>query len=49
MGLTLKDLVPWLGWIDRLNGLENKIGEVAKEFDGILEQILEEHLDSPNT
>ena len=30
-GLTLRDFVPWLGWIDRLNGLENKIGKVAKE------------------
>ncbi|KAJ8429606.1 hypothetical protein Cgig2_017440 [Carnegiea gigantea] len=43
------DFVPWLHWIDKVNGLEGKMRKVAKEFDAILEQILEEHLHSPNT
>jgi len=43
------DFVPWLRWIDKVNGLEDKMQKVAKEFDAILELILEEHLDSLNT
>lgn len=46
---AMGDVVPWLGWIDRVSGLEDKMDKVAKEFDVIIERILEEHLDRLNS
>lgn len=46
---AMGDVVPWLGWIDRVSGLEDKMDKVAKEFDAIIERIIEEHLDSLNS
>jgi len=46
---TVGDFVPWLGWIDRVNCLEDRMDEVAKAVDAVLERIVEEHLDSPGT
>ncbi|KAI3511655.1 hypothetical protein L1887_18812 [Cichorium endivia] len=36
--------IPWLAWIDRLNGLEMKAHKVAKEFDDFLECVVAEHV-----
>jgi len=47
--LSIGDFVPWLGWIDLINGLEDKLTEVARDFDKVLERILEEHLNTLNT
>ncbi|KAF3677432.1 Cytochrome 71A4 [Capsicum annuum] len=38
-----------LAWIDKLSGLEAKVERVAKEMDGFLEGVVEEHLYSSNT
>ncbi|KAL3512698.1 hypothetical protein ACH5RR_025415 [Cinchona calisaya] len=37
--------LPWLGWIDRVNGLTDKVERIAKEMDEFLEGVLEEHID----
>nr|QNS29934.1 cytochrome P450 [Nothapodytes nimmoniana] len=39
------DYIPWLAWVKFLNGLDAKVGRVAKEFDEFLEGVVEEHLD----
>nr|XP_027118772.1 cytochrome P450 71A2-like [Coffea arabica] len=39
---TGKDYIPWLAWINNINGLEAKVKKVAKDFDEYLEKLLEE-------
>lgn len=39
------DYIPWLSWIDRVNGLHGKLDKVAKEFDEFLERVVKEHRD----
>ncbi|CAL9779517.1 unnamed protein product [Musa acuminata subsp. burmannicoides] len=39
----LRDFVPLLGWIDRLNGLDARVRKTAIKFDAFIETILEEH------
>ncbi|KAJ8431340.1 hypothetical protein Cgig2_033182 [Carnegiea gigantea] len=42
------DLIPWLGWVDRMNGLEEKLSQLAKKLDAFLEGVIEDHLCSSN-
>ncbi|GFQ04614.1 cytochrome p450 71a6 [Phtheirospermum japonicum] len=42
---SLRDYIPWLGWIDRVNGLDAKVERVAKQFDEFLESVIQEHRD----
>lgn len=37
------DFIPWLGWINKLNGWDAKVDKVAKEVDMFLEKMVEEH------
>ncbi|RWW34233.1 hypothetical protein GW17_00000999 [Ensete ventricosum] len=39
----LRDFVPLLGWIDRLNGLDARVRKTAIQFDAFIEKVLEEH------
>ncbi|XP_074294665.1 cytochrome P450 736A117-like [Silene latifolia] len=39
------DFIPWLGWIDRVSGLERRVDNVAKDFDCFLENVVQEHVD----
>ncbi|KAL2933837.1 Cytochrome P450 71A25 [Bienertia sinuspersici] len=41
---TVSNFIPWLAWVDQLNGLHNKMNKLAKEFDEFLERIVEEHM-----
>ncbi|KAJ8420219.1 hypothetical protein Cgig2_033972 [Carnegiea gigantea] len=43
---AMGDFVPWLGWIDRVNCLEDRLDKVAKALDAVLERFVDEHLDS---
>ncbi|CAI9108609.1 OLC1v1008255C1 [Oldenlandia corymbosa var. corymbosa] len=36
------DYIPWLGWINRINGLESRVNRVAKELDAYFDAVLEE-------
>ncbi|KAI3454399.1 hypothetical protein Pfo_011062 [Paulownia fortunei] len=42
---SLGDYIPWLVWINRINGLDAKVEKVGKLFDEFLESVLEEHRD----
>ncbi|CAI9758096.1 unnamed protein product [Fraxinus pennsylvanica] len=37
------DYVPWLNWINRVNGLNTRLDKVAKSFDEFLTGVVEEH------
>ncbi|KAK6148274.1 hypothetical protein DH2020_019186 [Rehmannia glutinosa] len=43
---SLGDYIPWLGWIDRVNGLDARIEKIAKQFDAFFEVVLQEHKDA---
>lgn len=43
--ICIGNYIPWLSWVDRLSGLEDKAQKVAKDFDEFLESVLEEHVD----
>ncbi|XP_074268798.1 cytochrome P450 736A117-like [Silene latifolia] len=38
------DFIPWMSWVNRVNGLNKRMDNVAKKFDMILEEIICEHL-----
>ncbi|KAK6148279.1 hypothetical protein DH2020_019191 [Rehmannia glutinosa] len=40
---SLGDYIPWLGWIDRVNGLDARVEKNAKMVDEFLEVVLQEH------
>ncbi|XP_074288005.1 cytochrome P450 736A117-like [Silene latifolia] len=42
--LSMGDFIPWLGWIDKVSGLEKMVEKVAKKFDDFLEKVLQEHM-----
>ncbi|KAD4585671.1 hypothetical protein E3N88_23272 [Mikania micrantha] len=52
MGATLLSLtifsvgsyIPWLSWIDQINGLIGRAEKIAKDFDEFLEGVIEEHV-----
>ncbi|KAL7161605.1 hypothetical protein ACSBR2_042135 [Camellia fascicularis] len=39
------DYIPWLAWMNRINGLDAKVESVFKEIDEFLEGVVEEHVD----
>ncbi|KAL8225503.1 hypothetical protein R6Q57_018060 [Mikania cordata] len=41
---SVGNYIPSLKWVDRLSGLVRKADDVAKEFDELLEGVIEEHL-----
>lgn len=44
-GFDFGTFLPWLGWIDRVNGLSAKVKKIAEKMDEFLDRVLEEHLD----
>ncbi|KAF9620417.1 hypothetical protein IFM89_012594 [Coptis chinensis] len=41
--LALSDAIPYLGWLDRLRGLDNAMKRAAKELDSVLQSWVLEH------
>ncbi|PUZ58793.1 hypothetical protein GQ55_5G536500 [Panicum hallii var. hallii] len=41
------DLVPWLGWVDAVRGLEGKITRTFQALDGLLEKVIDDHRRRP--
>ncbi|MGI4297521.1 cytochrome P450, partial [Klebsiella pneumoniae] len=37
------DYIPWLWWVNKINGLYGKVERVAKELDDFIESVVEEH------
>ncbi|PRQ38240.1 putative cytochrome P450 [Rosa chinensis] len=39
------DYIPWLAWLTRVNGLDSKLDKVAKQFDGLLDRVIQDHIE----
>ncbi|KAL2898190.1 Cytochrome P450 71A26 [Bienertia sinuspersici] len=39
------DFIPWLSWINHVNGVENEIKKTNRDMDKVLEDMVEVHLD----
>lgn len=37
------DYMPWLGWMDRVKGLDDRIERTAKRLDELLDKVVQEH------
>ncbi|KAH6815802.1 hypothetical protein C2S53_005645 [Perilla frutescens var. hirtella] len=44
VAMDIGEFVPWLSWISRVNGFDNRVLKVAKEVDDFLELVVQEHL-----
>ncbi|XP_057787921.1 cytochrome P450 71A8-like [Salvia miltiorrhiza] len=42
--IDISDYIPWLGWIGRLNGIDKRLDNTAKEMDQVLESVIQERL-----
>ncbi|XP_059665357.1 3-beta-hydroxylase-like [Cornus florida] len=42
---NVEEYIPWLGWLNRVNGLNTKVEKVAKDLDKFMEIVMEEHTD----
>ena len=42
--INIGDYIPWLSWVNRVNGLDARAEKVAKQLDDFLEGVIEEHL-----
>ena len=42
--ISVGDYIPWLSWVNRVNGLDARAEKVAKQLDDFLEEVIEEHL-----
>ena len=43
----LGELLPWLGWVDAVRGLEGKITRTFQALDGLLEKVIDDHRRRP--
>lgn len=44
--INLGDFIPWLAWINHVNGVERDIKRVSSDMDRFLEGLVQEHMDS---
>ncbi|KAK6148416.1 hypothetical protein DH2020_019328 [Rehmannia glutinosa] len=43
-GKKHREFVPWLGWINRLNGFNASLDKYARELDEVLNAVIEDHM-----
>lgn len=43
-GFYMGDFIPWLAWVDHINGSDAKVEKIAKEFDKFLDVVVDEHM-----
>ncbi|KAH6794754.1 hypothetical protein C2S52_005231 [Perilla frutescens var. hirtella] len=43
--ICIGEFIPWLGWIDRVRGFDERLDEVARGLDEILESVIDERLE----
>ncbi|MED6112296.1 hypothetical protein PIB30_060404 [Stylosanthes scabra] len=46
-GFFVSDYIPFMGWIDRLNGMHARLDRIFKELDKFYQEVIDEHMD-PN-
>ncbi|TMX05533.1 hypothetical protein EJD97_017024 [Solanum chilense] len=40
----ISEYIPWLKWLNKINGLDNRVKKVAKDLDEFLDSVIEEHI-----
>ncbi|KAJ1383693.1 Cytochrome P450 [Sesbania bispinosa] len=46
--LFVSDYIPFMGWVDKLRGLHSHLERNSKEMDALLQEIVNQHLDTTN-
>ncbi|KAJ4712446.1 Cytochrome P450 [Melia azedarach] len=41
---SVGDFIPWLGWVDKLTGLDAKVERVFKDLDNFLNGVIDDHM-----
>ncbi|XP_015069144.1 cytochrome P450 71A4-like [Solanum pennellii] len=41
---NIGEYIPWLKWLNKINGLDNRVKKVAKDLDEFLDSVIEEHI-----
>ncbi|KAL6177542.1 hypothetical protein ACLB2K_049068 [Fragaria x ananassa] len=44
--INVGDFIPWLAWLNCMNGLDARLDRVARQFDEFLERVIQEHVNS---
>ncbi|XP_059443214.1 cytochrome P450 71A9-like [Corylus avellana] len=44
-GFCIADFFPWMGWLNKFNGLETRLEKNFRKLDELYENVIEEHLD----
>lgn len=44
-GFCMADFFPWMGWLNKFNGLETRLEKNFGELDEFIDKVIEEHLD----
>ncbi|PRQ17170.1 putative premnaspirodiene oxygenase [Rosa chinensis] len=44
-GFCISDFLPWMGWLNKFNGLEKRVDKCFKGLDSFYDKVIEEHLD----
>ncbi|GMN56898.1 hypothetical protein TIFTF001_026011 [Ficus carica] len=42
---SVGDFIPWLWWVNRINGLDSRVERVAEAFDEFLDGVVDQHLE----
>ncbi|MCE5165959.1 hypothetical protein HAX54_013459 [Datura stramonium] len=42
--INIGDYIPWLKWVNKINGLDSRLKKVAKDLDAFLESVIEERI-----
>ncbi|WOH10588.1 hypothetical protein DCAR_0730057 [Daucus carota subsp. sativus] len=42
--LSFRDFIPWLGWVDRISGLDARLDRVFRRLDDFLQDVVQEHI-----
>lgn len=43
--VSIGEFIPWLSWINRVNGFDSRLDKTVKEVDDFLELVIQDHLD----
>ncbi|KAH6809407.1 hypothetical protein C2S51_027190 [Perilla frutescens var. frutescens] len=44
--IGIGEFIPWLSWINRVNGFDRRVDKVAEEVDDFLELVIQEHINA---
>ncbi|KAI5432908.1 hypothetical protein KIW84_020283 [Lathyrus oleraceus] len=42
--ICIRDYIPWLDWLEKVNGLYRKAERIAKHLDKFIEEVIEDHI-----